>query len=632
MTVQGNASKLSTRIGFFNDQIRDGIKGGVFDGAEAQGFVNGNMISAKEVSPGIRANTTGGGKRWTAMSPEQCVTYASCHDNMTLYDKLVAANYGANSDYRARYSNAITQNMLTSAIISSSQGIDFILAGEEMGRSKDGDENSYKSPATLNMIDWSLLETNADLVSYYKGMFELRKAFSPFTANLTDAQDDSYEYIFDTSVTSSLSTIAYTIHNNTEGEWNKVAVIYNGKTSPVNFKFNSKTKKDKTIDENTEWVIVANDKTAGVTKLGEVKGITFSVPASSALIAVEKSTFEECAITSEFSKVYTEHVYEKTGEVLNTGVVLGRPGEGYSLTADDSIPLEYALDHVDGDLQGTFGDDDSVVTFYYSDYVPTPFTAPTGDIDDSGDVDIVDATVLQRYLVNLKTLDEEHIKRGDYNVDGDTDMVDVTVLQRYLAHMIKPVFNVTSRHMEKKEDGSTKALTTAETTRVRYGEPYSTTAKKIAYYSLIEEPANATGVVTGDVVVDYYYQDSVASPKMHVKHSGEVADGGEAQTWDPNLWAWAYDGPTPVNCYSDWPGLQLTDPDENGWYNVTFPIPGGLDYYFIISKNGNPQTADYGPISYDEYPEIWVVIDDVNVGKADGKWVSYYNYNPDIEN
>ena len=622
MTVQGNASKLPTRIGFFNDQIRDGIKGGVFDGAEAQGFVNGSMTSAKEVSIGIRANTMGKG-RWTAVTPEQCVTYASCHDNMTLYDKLVGANYGANSDYRARYSNVITQNMLTSAIISSSQGIDFILAGEEMGRSKDGDENSYKSAATLNMIDWSLLETNADLVSYYKGMFELRKAFSPFTASLSDKADDSYEYIFETSTTSSLYTIAYTIHNETPGEWNKVAVIYNGKTSPVNFSF--KGVKDKTINADTEWVIVANDKAAGVTKLAESKGLTFSVPASSAVIAVEKNTFEECAIPSSFTKVNVSHVYEKTGEILNTGVIQGVPGEGYSLVADNSIPLEYTLDSVEGDLTGVFGEEDKTVTFNYTDYIPTPFTAPTGDVDDSGDVDIIDGTVLQRHLVKIKELDEEHVKRGDYNCDGETDMVDVTVLQRFLAHMIKPVYSVTARHMEKKEDGSTKALTTAETSRVRYGEPYETAAKKIAYYSLISEPENASGIVTGNVTVDYFYQYSVASPKMHVKHNG-------SETWAPNLWAWAYDGPTPINCYADWPGLLLSNPDADGWYTVTFPIPGGLDYYFIISKNGNPQTADYGPISYDDYPEIWVVIDDANVGKADGKWVNYYNYNPDIEN
>ena len=120
---------------------------------------------------------------------------------------------------------------------------------------------------------------------------------------------------------------------------------------------------------------------------------------------------------------------------------------------------------------------------------------------------------------------------------------------------------------------------------------------------------------------------------MHVKHSGN-------QTWAPNLWAWAYDGAgQAINCYDGWPGLLLTNPDENGWYDVTFPIPGGLNYYFIISNNGTPQTKDYGVvdgqnigISYDDYPEIWVVIQDDLVGKNNGDWCKYYNYNPDEAN
>ena len=184
MTTQGNSAMLSTRIGFFNDQIRDAIKGNVFHKEEG-GFVQNVKTSAPGVNFGIRANTVGK-SRWHAVTPEQCLTYASCHDNYTLYDKLAYVDQGGTiANYRQRFGDVVKQNKLTGAIISSSQGMDFLLAGEEMGRSKDGDENSYKSAATLNMIDWSLLKTNADIVSYYRGMFELRKAFSPFTASVT---------------------------------------------------------------------------------------------------------------------------------------------------------------------------------------------------------------------------------------------------------------------------------------------------------------------------------------------------------------------------------------------------------------------------------------------------------------
>ena len=73
----------------------------------------------------------------------------------------------------------------------------------------------------------------------------------------------------------------------------------------------------------------------------------------------------------------------------------------------------------------------------------------------------------------------------------------------------------------------------------------------------------------------------------------------------------------------------LTEKDEDGWYTTSFPTPGGLDYYFIINQgSGKPQTKDYGPISTDDYSEIWIVINDAKVGKVND-WVTYYNYNPD---
>lgn len=621
MTTQTTAAQISERIGFFNDQIRDGIKGGVFDGLAAKGFVSGSKISAPEVYMGLRANTVGKG-RWSAVSPEQCVTYASCHDNMTLYDKLVGANYGSGKDFRARYADVIAQNKLTAGIISSSQGIDFILAGEEMGRSKDGDENSYRSSPLINMIDWSLLETNADLVSYYKGMFELRKAFSPFTAELSSSKGGAYKYYFDTS--GSVDTMAYTVDNNTEGEWSKIAVIYNGKTRDFTYTFKART--DTSITKDTEWVIVANDKTVGVTKLGEVTGLSFDVPASTMLVAVEKSSFEACNLASSFSKINVNNVYEATGEVLSSSVVIGKPGEGYSVSADTSIAPEYELAGVDGDVQGIFGETDKTVTFNFADYVPTSFKAANGDVDDSGEVDLIDAAVLQRFFAKMRVLDAEHIARGDYDVNDATNIIDVTVLQYYIAKMIKPVYTVTARHYGVDDNGTVKSLGSPVVTRVRYGDPYQTAPVVVDYYKLDATPENASGIVRKNVDVDYYYSYSVKSPIMHVKHNG-------SDTWKPNLWAWAYRGNNPaneaINCYDGWPGLQLTNIDDDGWYDVTFPIPGGLDYYFIISKAGSPQTMDYGPIPYDDYPEIWVVIDDANVGKG-SDWIKYYNYLPEV--
>ncbi len=629
MTTQGNSAKLSTRIGFFNDQIRDAIKGNVFHKEEG-GFVQNVKTSAPGVNFGIRANTVGKA-RWHAVTPEQCLTYASCHDNYTLYDKLAYVDQGGTiSNYRQRFADVVKQNKLTGAIISTCQGMDFLLAGEEMGRSKDGDENSYKSAATLNMIDWSLLKTNADIVSYYRGMFELRKAFSPFTASVTEADGGNYKYNFDTSATGSVSPIAYTIDNMTEGEWSKVVVIYNGTNIEKNYRF---TKATSGVTDDSEWVIVANDQVAGVQSLGEVKGKTFTVPAYSALVAVDKSSFEEVALQSDFSTLTINSIHEKTGEVLSTNTLIGKPGEGYSVEPDGSIPMEYELNSVEGSTTGTFTAEPQTVTFKYVDYIPERFRAPQGDVNGDGVVDLLDATMLQRYDANMVKLSDEKVACGDYDQNGITDIADVVLLQRYLAGMIDSTYTVTARYLGRQDDGSVKSISTATVTKYRYGQEYTTAPQTIAYYKLDEMPANASGIVNKKIVVNYWYSYSVASPKMHVKHSGD-------QTWAPNLWAWAYDGAgQAINCYDGWPGLQLSNPDEDGWYNVTFPIPGGLNYYFIISNNGNPQTKDYGVvggenvgISYDDYPEIWVVIQDDLVGKNNGDWCKYYNYNPDLEN
>ena len=340
------------------------------------------------------------------------------------------------------------------------------------------------------------------------------------------------------------------------------------------------------------------------------------------MIAVEKNTFEECAIQSDFSTLTINSIHEKTGEVLASNVLIGKPGEGYSVEADGSIPLQYDFTYVDASETGVFTDEPQTINYYYTDFVADRFRAPYGDVNDDGEVDIVDATVLQRFLAMFITLDEEHEKRGDYDLDGVTDAPDVTLLQRFCAGMIQPVYTVTTRHMGTNDSGVTKAIGSTTVQTYRYGEEYETSPQAIAYYKLDETPDNATGTVNKNITVTYYYSYSVASPKMHVKHNGTL-------TWAPCLWAWAYDHTgTAINCYDGWPGLQLSNPDADGWYDVTFPIPGGLDYYFIISKNGNPQTKDYGPISYDEYPEIWVVIDDANVGK-NNDWCTFYNYNPD---
>ena len=616
MAVQNNANRLPSRIAFFNDQIRDGVKGSVFSAPTAKGYVNGETTLASDVAFGIRANSVGAAN-WRSSAPERTVTYASCHDNMTLYDKLAACDQNsADINYRKRYSGAIKTNKFAAAITNSSQGIDLMLAGEEMGRSKDGNENSYNSSPTLNMIDWSLLESNSDLVSYYKGLIELRKVFSPFTSNISDTFDDSYAYTFTESPARAGLSISYVVDNSKEGEWNKVAVLFNGNTTDTTIKL----KKTETTTEDTEWVIITDGTTSGITAIGENKGLSFNVPASSAIIAVEKSTYEEAGITSDFTRVKVNNILP-SGTLFSTYTLLGRPGEYYKAFPDEDAPIRYEYDSVEGDPEGTFSDEDAVVNFKYRRFIPSSLTPEFGDVDDDSEITILDGTVLQKYLASLVRLDEEHQKRGDYDYDTLTTIVDVTLLQKYLASIDVSICNVTTSFIGTLEDGTEGTVCAPVTVQYRLGSHYTTEPISIPHYILDTTPHNASGTVTGSKLVTYhytYYNDDVT---IHVKHSGGL-------TWTPSLWAWTTEG---INAFDTWPGYKMSDVDANGWATTTINVSGGQDYFIIISNDGNDKTSDVGPIKFTDYPEIWVVIDDNSVVNQT-EYIRYYNYNPDIEN
>ncbi|MGN0319223.1 MAG: alpha-amylase family glycosyl hydrolase, partial [Lachnospira sp.] len=282
--TQSNASKLNDRIAFFNNSICDGIKGNSAD-IYNKGFVQGDKTKTLNVKYGVRANSTIN-FNWLAKAPSQCVTYSSSHDNATLYDQILGstslASYG---NYNA---TAVKMNKLAGAILYASQGISFMQAGEEMCRSKDGDTNSYKSAATLNMIKWQNLVDYGDVVSYYKGMMQIKSKFSPL-----NSMDKSYQnaFIFNDSQNKKPNQIAYTITNNTEGEWSKLAVIFNSADTTADVTLEDASVKD--------WVVIANNESAGLDKLGEVTGSTFTVPAYSAVIAVDKESYEATGIHSD---------------------------------------------------------------------------------------------------------------------------------------------------------------------------------------------------------------------------------------------------------------------------------------------------------------------------------------------
>jgi pullulanase/glycogen debranching enzyme len=298
LATQRNVEMLKG-VAAFNDGIRDTLKGNNFE-AKGKGFIQG-AGGALELETGIKAAVGD----W-AKTPADTVTYAACHDNMTFYDKLVASMRGVDdiSLYRKRDNQLVQMNKLGAAAVFTSQGMSFILAGEEMARSKDGDHNSYVSSPQLNQIDWKNLTKFGDLTAYYKGLIDIRKAYSPFTDSTNTTIDSMTIYN-----NAGPYVVGFMLDNkiNTDNQWDKVICI-----------LNSNREEDAEIQLEGEnlpesWVVVANADKAGVEKLAEITGTSVTVPKTSAMILVDKESFDKANIQvdTEFKASLLENTSTK---------------------------------------------------------------------------------------------------------------------------------------------------------------------------------------------------------------------------------------------------------------------------------------------------------------------------------
>lgn len=214
-------------IAVFNDAMRDGLKGSVFD-AKAKGYISG---SAKANQNKVLFGIQGGAASGTTWRVENSmvINYMSAHDNNTLWDKLLRSNPENTDDER----NAM--NRLGAAILLVSKGTPFWQAGEEMLRTKGGDENSYKSSDAVNNIDWSVLKEGSRAYStmlYYKGLIEMRKAFAifsdPAASIACEEQGSGLLVITYDDGNGGKATVLLNPHNTAlpytlEGQWNLVA-------------------------------------------------------------------------------------------------------------------------------------------------------------------------------------------------------------------------------------------------------------------------------------------------------------------------------------------------------------------------------------------------------------------------
>ena len=160
---------IDGRIGAFCDDTRDAVKGSLMD-IQARGFVNGGGLQPQKLYNCIAGWA---GDRGAYTTPYQTITYLSCHDDWTLWDKLVYT-----MDEKKKFTGCqpeiLRANRLAAAINFCCQGRPFLLAGEEFARTKGGIKNSFNSSSEVNLLDWSRAWKNRELVDYYRGWIALR--------------------------------------------------------------------------------------------------------------------------------------------------------------------------------------------------------------------------------------------------------------------------------------------------------------------------------------------------------------------------------------------------------------------------------------------------------------------------
>lgn len=265
MSTQVN-SKETPDFAYFNDTIRDGLKGNVFD-TNKLGFVSGAKGFEETISQCFQ-----GAPQWCS-SPSQTINYASCHDNLTLFDRIVKS-----TDKLSREEH-IRMNNLSAAIYMNAQGIPFIHAGEEMLRTKPKengsfDENSYASSDEVNSLKWDTLneEEYQNVYHYYKGLIAFRKAHPAL--RMTNAEDVAANLTAVEGMEDNV--IAFEMKGGANGD----------SADGIYFIFNANREEKQVTLPEGNWDVYINGEKAGTEVLETISG-TATIEPISALILVK---------------------------------------------------------------------------------------------------------------------------------------------------------------------------------------------------------------------------------------------------------------------------------------------------------------------------------------------------------
>ena len=251
------------------------------------------------------------------------------------YDEIIGSTGGT---YGERNEKAVKIYKQKAAMKYAKPGTLFMDGGEEMCNSVEG-----RTLADSSYVEWKDSAEYADVVSYYRGLMEIRKAFSPLAKSQTIKNSE-----------------AYVLTGTKDDKWNTMAVLNN----------ESDVSKEITIPVQgraaTDWVVIANGESAGVVSLGEVAGSVITVPAYTTMILVDKESFDDVAVTSSKGKVIVNYVIKDSDQKLRESITLqGTSGTNYAVP-DIKIPSGYNFLSKTGDEKGVYTSETQTVTYYYN--------------------------------------------------------------------------------------------------------------------------------------------------------------------------------------------------------------------------------------------------------------------------
>lgn len=271
--VRDNVSQMEG-IAVFCDDFRDGVRGSTFDEKNpgyASGNINGNYEPVKfgvvggTQHPQVDYNGLLYSSGPYAAAPSQIVNFVACHDGYCLVDKLKLSVEG---DHAA--DELMPIDKLVHTIMLTAQGVPFIRGGEEVMHDKKGEPNSFRSPDSINEIDWSLKAKNRDLFDYIKGLITLRKAHPAFRIPTVEGLQQWLHFLD----TGDSGVIAYTLGEHANGdEWKEILVAYNGNRHEAEIN----------IPEQ-EWTVICRNGAINLDSQDHLSGGNVQIAPSSALI------------------------------------------------------------------------------------------------------------------------------------------------------------------------------------------------------------------------------------------------------------------------------------------------------------------------------------------------------------